>query len=599
MKRFGVFALIIAVFLASSAAAALNQSESSKISSAYTCLENSIANKTSSSLSLQEAIFSTLALGNNAHSVAKLDAEKQDSDNKLCWPKGSCNLKETSQALLAYDVLGRNTESIESYLLSKQGSATGMQWFLEIDIPSQEQSQCSIKYDGSEYTATINPDMTISGSLGSCLTTTSEGYWLEISQTCIEKTFEISCDKDFITSLLFKKTNSETIYVLPSTQSTPSSGTVQESVNVRCLKNGDECDFEGTLWGALALDSAGRDISSYLPYLITSSEDNSKYFPEAFLYKLSLGAEYYSSLIQAQRQGHYWEAIGSPNGKFYDTALALLALQSSSAVEVGNAKNYLLTVQGTNGCWDNSNVRSTAFILYSGWPDATRQLSSGPSTQIESCLAASPSYSCVSSVFDCTNAGGQKLDNYDCPGSGFCCSVAPQISSCSALGGSVCTSSESCSGTLVPSQESPRCCLSGICQQEITQDDDCTISGGICRDTCDSSEEPNSEFCSDSSQVCCIESESSSGPKWGLITLLIILIILAALAIIFRNKLKLMLFKARRSDVSSSPIMKRPSFPPSGPPMPRPAPTIHSQKAKSKIDSEMEDTLRKLKEMTG
>ncbi|MEK6825106.1 MAG: hypothetical protein AABY02_04600, partial [Nanoarchaeota archaeon] len=70
----------------------------------------------------------------------------------------------------------------------------------------------------------------------------------------------------------------------------------------------------------------------------------------------------------------------------------------------------------------------------------------------------------------------------------------------------------------------------------------------------------------------------------------------------YRKKLQLLLFKSRRSGVSSTPLSttRRPPFPPavypSAMPMrPRPAP---SSRQASPIDKEMEETLRKLREIS-
>ena len=177
------------------------------------------------------------------------------------------------------------------------------------------------------------------------------------------------------------------------------------------MKTGSECDYEGTLWAALALDLAGRDITPFIPYLVAMSSDKEQFLPSAFLYKLTQGQDHYSSLVALQRQNQYWQATGTLYNKFYDSALALFGLQGASAPELSNAKNYFLSIQSARGCWNNDNIRDTAFLLYAGWPDETVRSTqtNGSGQTIESCESASSAYSCEASSYECGAAGGGYL----------------------------------------------------------------------------------------------------------------------------------------------------------------------------------------------
>src|SRR3989344_6134258 len=66
---------------------------------AYSCLEKLIEDKSQEDLSLQEAVFSTLALGKKQKLVDVI----KDSEKSNCWPDPACTVKETAQVLLAYD----------------------------------------------------------------------------------------------------------------------------------------------------------------------------------------------------------------------------------------------------------------------------------------------------------------------------------------------------------------------------------------------------------------------------------------------------------------------------------------------------------------
>ena len=309
MKKGVLVFIFLALSLIPLASAVVNETDDAKISRAYQCLESAISNRTAAQLSLEEATFSILALGANAKAEQKLDAEKRSaSSNATCWSQAGCRLKETAQAILAYDLIGKNTDQAENFLLSKSVPATGLQWFLEIDIQNQETAVCTLRYQGNERSVSIDEDMRISGDAGGCLSQSADGYWLQISSSCLTQTFEISCNKDFITTLLYQKSGSDTVYVSPTASSAASSGTTTESIRSRCFSLANECDYEGTLWAALALDETEHDMANYIPYLIAFAPDNERFLPEAFTYKLSTSQDSYSSLIQSQKNAQFWEA---------------------------------------------------------------------------------------------------------------------------------------------------------------------------------------------------------------------------------------------------------------------------------------------------
>lgn len=584
--------------------------ESDKINTAYSCLNDQLDNRT---LSLQQAIFATLAIGSNSKSNAAIEGEK-NKDN--CWPKSSCNIKETSQVILALDRSGKSTKESVNWLLSKNKSSNDLNWFLQIDIPEKEQSSCTLSYNGLERQVTLLQDMKIGDNLaGECFSISSSGYWLQVKDSCLDYEFEISCDKDFVTSLIYQKSGGSVFFVSKEAHSSASLGTTSEKVNAKCFKVSGSCDYEGTLWAALALSELEVDVSSYIPYIIALAEDNSKYFPSAFLYILTKGTEtesdpYYSDIIQRQKSSSYWDLI-SPYKRHYDTSLAMLALTGSSASsELENTKDYLLSIQGKNGCWSvRDSIIDTSFLLYSGWP---KSISSGTSSSTYSC-AVSGKY--CEPREECLSVGGEVFSSFTCPGiSEVCCSENIKEKSCSEKQGTLCSDSEECNGEVSESSDGS-CCL-GSCEDiPIQIDGSCNEIGGTCKSECsDGEQEDNFETCSGFNEVCCIAIDKPKG-SYGWIILLIILIAIVILGIIYRRKIQIWWHDFRNKKSSKT---NKPS-PPPGASAPnarssfslnpnyrmqsRP-PQFHQvrgnvrPKQPSNKDREMEETLRKLRDMS-
>lgn len=583
-------------------------SSAGAVNKAYQCLQSQVESKAQNTISLQEAVFGVLALGGNSKLISVIESKAVTGNH---WQETSNPLKDTSQVMLAYNRIGRNTNEIKTWILSKSKPATDLTWYLEIDIDNHESSQCTLSYSNEQQrTVTINEDMTLSGNPGSCLQIAAGGFWLRVLNTCIDYNYTISCDKDFTTSTLYQRTGSSTVYVSPTAHSTAALGTTIESINSKCLSSASTaCDYEGTLWAALALDKTGSSIKEYLPYLLALSESNKRFLPSSFLHILTDGQDQYSELVQQQQQSKFWQAPNTPYNRYYDSALAILSLQGTNSIEETNSKAYFETITTPEGCWNNNNIRDTGFLLYAGW---SRAVSGGTGTGGtgggDPCEPAG--YSCTS-AFTCAELEGQPLDDYLCPGTKVCCSESPAIQSCSSLNGIICLSGETCSGSSASSTEGT-CCL-GTCAPT-PQGDACTGAGGICDSSCLETEEQISFTCSNTGDVCCKASSTSSsgGSNLGVwITILVILIVLIALGIIFRNKIQMMLFKSRNKSPSSSspgrpmPPGTRPPFPPFRGPMPYPRaqPRI-IQPQQSQIrrpaskDKEMEDTMAKLKEMS-
>jgi len=553
------------------------------------CLEDQIKKP----VSLQEATFAMLALGMKQNLDDKIKSEEASG----CWPKAGCTIKETAQVGLAYNRIGRSTKNIESWLTARNSSTTDLTWYLEIDIQSRVAAQCTLTYDGSEKKIRVRDDAKIEGIPGICFSISPSGYWLEVKSSCFDKKFVISCDQDFVTSTLYQRNLGSTIYVSPETHSASSLGTTEEEVRSKCFKIGTSCDYEGSLWAASFLFKTGNKISDYLPYLLAFADNNEKYFPSTFLYVLTRSDDQYSKIVQSQKQNKFWEISGTPYNRYYDTGLAMLALSTTSSTELENARNYLLSIQTKEGCWNNNNVRDTGFILYSGWPKTV----SSETRETAAAVCVTSGYSC-GSKFSCLDAGGKVFDGYECEKFGdSCCSIKVQEESCDQKSGIICSSTQQCSGSEVSSAEGS-CCL-GACQ-EVQVENICELTAvGTCRFSCESGEAQSDESCGASGKICCKAAEKRSF-LW-LWILLIILIIAAVLAIIYRNKVRVWVYKIRGKAVTKP--MPAKSYTPALPPrtiplgMPRPMiprPSPAPARPTAPKDREMEETLRKLREMS-
>jgi len=601
MKKEGVILVIIlfSILLAANAGIltpvlAVNNSSSNNISAsdsqlvnkAYNCLKGKVAAASNcDSLSAEEQAFALLALAYDSTSQqnCKTALESKGRDN-MCWPSTGCKLKDTALAMLARNYIELDVSAARDWLLAQNSTPTNLEWYLQID--TTERASCDISIDGaSAHTVIIDDNKKINTDAGSCLSRAQNNYWLKVSPSCYDKKFTISCDKQFFTSLLYKKQNSQTIFVSSQTNNAPADGTTEETVNVKCLAQGNVCDYEGSLWAALALSKAGVSIDFLIPYLSAASVDNEKYLPNAFLFMLTAEDLYWSGLVSQITPQKYWQAASTPYTKYYDSALAIMALEITDSVEAEDAKSYFLSNEASDGCWPG--IRDTSILLFSGWPKQ-------PANVDYSVNPCQPTYYCISSG-DCALAGGTTLSR-NCPSSSLatvCCTAPAQTLSCINKGGVTCQSNENCVGNAVSASDVNNCCV-GTC--EVQQEYTCNS----CKTACGSSEKELDAGSCPLSQVCC----GSKSKSYWWIWLLVILIILIVLAILFREKLKLywmmLVSKFKKTPPAAAPqqpagMMRRPMFPQRQ--MPAGMPPIQPSKPIGK-SADFESTLKKLKEMS-
>lgn len=518
MKKIGI--LLVAIFLTLVIVSAQNVTEQAIGEKAYSCLEEKLGDNCGNSNSVEQIAFSILAIADNCGTQSDCKSallNKQKTNN--CWG----NIKETSLAIIALDYIGQNTEDEKECLLDNKKTA-GLEWYLEIDSASQ--TACSLTGGGS---ININENKKISGSVGSCFSLAYDGYWLEIKNSCLDRNLTVSCDKDFMSTLLYKKSGSNVWHVSSDVKSASAGGKTEHSVKSYCFGTSG-CDYESSLWATLALSRTEESVSEFLPYLVAFAEDNGKYFPSAFLHILKSEEEYLSDILLEQETQGYWKL---DNNEYYDTALALLAISESEAESL--AEQWLEENQGTKGCWHSDNIRDTAFILWAIYPRTPCSANGGAENYCQDY-----DYYCVSQG-QCNEVNGSVLGNFYCPGLKICCDK-PAL------------------------------------EEEVEEPEE---------------EAPEEEY---------VPLPEEGASHWW-IWLLAILIILAILGIIFRNNLRVLIWKFKNKFKKGPVITTRPRFPPAAASglrrMPgRPVARRPVTGVKSVVERELDETLRKLREMS-
>lgn len=423
-----LFIALIIVFLLCSICSNLalaQQDEISKIKKAYTWLQGSTAGKWAN-LNTEQHVFSLIAL------QSKLTASQINSsykallqksyNNGTCWPgpTETCNLVDTALAKIALITLAKDQTKVDEWLLNHTKPYTEGNWFLQLTQPSNNEVRCLLSYESLGQQGQTTTEITISkngiigGNLGDCFSNAT--YWLQLNANCAEKEFTILCNDSIMANFLFKK--DDEWFVSSKVETAPALENLSIKLATLCVtpqvSQAKNCDYKATLWTAYAFALANQEeiVKSFLPYLImnANAQENQKYLPEAFLYKLTAKQSYANKLAQMQKTDGTWLASGS-NNKYYDTALVAIMTQGS----VGNilkTKETLLREQKTDGSWDCSNcnnIRETAMILVGIWPNFEWR----SSCELEG-------YSCVA---NCTDAGGSPV-TLDCFSNLECCNIS-------------------------------------------------------------------------------------------------------------------------------------------------------------------------------
>jgi len=351
MKKACILTTLFLIFLLAPITLAV-ENQTQKAEEGFACLESKAGD--CSGLTTQETALTILATPDNIFNYCVDELKSRNNSNN--WG----NIRDTALAILALKHAGEDTTASEKWLISQNKTPTDLIWYLQQD--SNKATNCSIGYDSQDFTINIGVDKKINQDAGSCLELAQSNFWLQINENCYDETFQIECDQSFIANLIYRNRDSPTLYVLEGTESSPAFGSIDLSLNSKCFGDG-ACDYESTIWAALALLNAGHDIDEFIPYIIAMSDTNEQYLPDAFIYMLTDYNDNANKLIQSQKLGNYWEATSSANNKYYDTSLALLALYGSTSEQAQSAKDWMWFSQETNGCWQ-SEIKETAIALW-------------------------------------------------------------------------------------------------------------------------------------------------------------------------------------------------------------------------------------------
>jgi len=435
-KRVLVLSVLIAILILT---ASILAEDTQEIDKSYSCLEEQLGDNCGDTQNTVQASFSLLAMASSSGIQSDCLSSLDDKKKTDCWPDTStsaaCSIKATALATLALKYVNSDVSDSVEWLIKNRRLATELTWYLQIDAVNE--TDCNI--NGQSFT--VNDNKKLSGSDPSGLSKAYSNYWFEIKD--INKNYTISCDKEFVTALAYKKPSSSVYYISSETHSAAAADSTTEYVNGYCFSTSGTCDYEGSLWATLALSRAGEDITPYIPYLTAMSDETSniKYLPLAFLYMLDNSADdYLQGFLSLQKQNKYWDVSGN---KFYDTSIALLPMQSQTSIQQAiDAKTYLLTQRVNSGDNDRCWSSDTAMILYSGWPKSPASSGTG-------------NRDCEDFSYFCTSSGecpvDKKLDNFDCTSlSEVCCSEEPDQLTCQESDGIICDDDEECSVLTVP-----------------------------------------------------------------------------------------------------------------------------------------------------
>jgi len=481
----------------------------------YQCLQDRV--KTCVGLTTEQQAFTLLALRDLETCKTQLKANQ------------GTTIKQKALSLIALKEVGEDTTNLENNLLSQKIIPPGINWYLQVETKGA--STCQVSYDGHPYTFNLADNKKLSGSGGSCLTIAADkgNYWFKINSLngCQEKSYEISCDNEqgFLTNLLYQDPASSTIFVSDKTHTAPgttdlgSKGRTTEKINSFCLKKSStECDYEGTLWASVALDSPEhyQYVNALIPYLMAKAPANEKYFPSTFIYFLTDLLDYRAQVLGKQGvfSGSQYFSSTQFSDKLYDTALALFFLSQDSAVnsQRDSAQKWLIDNQDSNGCWGKNSgttITDTAFILLSSWPSQTPQPEEPEQNQCDapSDCVNNPDfgegYSCNLTTHTCYQPQQTGCTDASCladHGTGWICDSATK-QCVDTTTTNTCQTDSQCTNSSIPR------CFDGLCREckPTTQDVDCG-AGEYC-ESGQCTPIPNSKYCGDVS----IDKPNSNG----------------------------------------------------------------------------------------
>jgi hypothetical protein len=437
MIKKGALVLISALIIFSLSVSSVSALYEANKTQAFLWLENKTSDKNwpRVGLTTEQFVFSYLALDaagriNDTKQAAVFNLTKKGSGG--CWPAGNCTVRETALAKLMLDSAGNSTELADEWLLNKTISYP-VDWYLQIILADSDaqQMECVLAYDKNSYKINVSKEGKISGSAGNCYSTEQQ-YWLKLKQDCVDELVNVSCNKNFKVSYIFKKGNVWYVSAVSYTEegierisgeAKPANAADVLSIKpikTYCLSLGASCDYEATAWAAYsfakAVPAQKDNVRGLIPYLVMEKENqsNAGFLPEAFLYALTSSSEELGELKELQSSTNFlWNASGSPYNEFYDTSLVGI-MTSQQAGNWSKAEKEIFKRQKTAGYWlaadsaKANQIRDTAMILYA------LQAIPGEISECET-----KGYDCVD---NCTILNGT-IQTSTCPEGKECCQI--------------------------------------------------------------------------------------------------------------------------------------------------------------------------------
>jgi len=302
-----------------------------------------------------------------AQAIKQIQLEEKESES--CFPKASCNPRDTAFAYWVLSNYGEDTSSIEGYLRSNLGVGLKDNWWLQV-ITTAENKECKIGYLNNGQQDEFNV-MVDNGKFPECNAGQPDTFFdlnsciipnLVNSNPSLELTIDCSSiGEGTVISIVY---NSGSSYYLTEQATTAKYKT---QIQNACHKSGSSCDKDASLWANWVLKNKNSDINTNL-YLLTNY-DNLNPVDLSLLYLTTSDATVKSGFINDLLV--LQKLDGSFNKDDYGTAISLLALNvAGSSEEISNAVDYLKKSRKADGSW-SSDEKTTAWVLYSAFADAS------------------------------------------------------------------------------------------------------------------------------------------------------------------------------------------------------------------------------------
>ena len=228
-----------------------------------------------------------------------------NQDPTGCYPSGSCNIKDTSFALLALDEFSQDIIKTRNWLVDASNSFDIGTWTLNIESSKSESGTCTVN----------TQEVTITNGKG---TYTPTQFPITLDCSTLTGIITTYFDHSYLGSL------HEDLFTYQGNQLTlPLETSGCYGINYK-----EACDYESTGYAIYALEQIGENPTK--TYLATSSDASTK---EQALNYLNTKDSYSYNWLLNNRQQKAWStkpSYQSESNDIYTTALVALALEEGS-----------------------------------------------------------------------------------------------------------------------------------------------------------------------------------------------------------------------------------------------------------------------------